>query len=308
MNATRSILYLVICFTTRTSLSAQAPQLVESLATPVNERDFTVSPDGSEAYFTRSHFDNKTRFIVRAENVSGEWTNPEIASFSGRFNDLEPFFSPDGNRIYFASNRTADQKGVKGDFDIWYVEREPDGAWSEAVRLDAPINTDGNEYFPAVAASGNLYFTAEREDSKGAEDIYLAAMRADGTFMAPVSISENVNSTAYEFNAYVGPDETLLIFSSFGRPDGQGGGDLYYSLKDANGGWGRAMNLGEDINSASLDYCPHYDAGNGVLYFTSNREMKTPELFTLDDLEAYAFGIMNGYGNIYRVPWRVDSF
>ncbi len=43
------------------------------------------------------------------------WSNPETAWFSGRFNDLEPAFSPDGQKLFFTSNRPLkDADSAKG--------------------------------------------------------------------------------------------------------------------------------------------------------------------------------------------------
>ena len=117
-----------------------------------------------------------------------------------------------------------------------------------------------------------------------------------------VVLDTNINSAFFEFNAYIHPNENYLIFSSFGRPDGVGGGDLYISRKDANGNWTPAQNLKEPINTPSLDYCPFVDLSNNVFYFTSERSAPVSDRLT--DIEAFtAFSnqVLNGLGNIYRV-------
>jgi Tol biopolymer transport system component len=44
---------------------------------------------------------------------------PEVAPFSGRYKDLEAAFSPDGQTVYFSSDRPTTDNPQKKDFDIW---------------------------------------------------------------------------------------------------------------------------------------------------------------------------------------------
>ena len=41
------------------------------------------------------------------------------------------------------------------------------------------------------------------------------------------------------------------------------------SKKSADGSWLPARNLGPDINSEVLDYCPFVDVSRGIFFFTS---------------------------------------
>ena len=106
----------------------------------------------------------------------------------------------------------------------------------------------------------------------------------------------------YEFNAYVSPKEDLIIFSSFGRKDGFGGGDLYYSRKNEDGTWNKASNMGSTVNSEKLDFCPFIDWDRNNFYFTSDRIAAHHQpLTSIDDLINISNSILNGHGNIYRV-------
>ena len=63
--------------------------------------------------------------LVVAERKRGRWGEPRVAPFSGIAYDGTPSFSPDGRRLFFASDRDG-----KGDFDIWTVVRRAKG-WGE---------------------------------------------------------------------------------------------------------------------------------------------------------------------------------
>lgn len=221
-------------------------------------------------------------------------------SFSGRYSDIEPFFSTDGKKLFFASDRPVNGDTTRNDYNIWVSQRK-DQQWSEPEPLQPIINTEHDEFFPSLGRNGNLYFTCARENGIGKEDIYLSRY-VDGKYIKPEPLDTNVNTATYEFNAYVSPEEDLIIFSSYGRKDDLGGGDLYYSKKDHEGNWTPSENMGSLINSVSLDYCPFVDFPRSNFYFTSDRNTKSDKKITgVGEIEQLASGILNGMGNIYRI-------
>lgn len=54
-------------------------------------RDFTMSSDETEAYFTLQSPARELSVIMKIIKDNGEWQDPQISPFSERFNDLEPF-------------------------------------------------------------------------------------------------------------------------------------------------------------------------------------------------------------------------
>ena len=207
-------------------------------------------------------------FIAFIKKVNKQWTQPEVVSFSGMYKDLEPFLSPNGLQLFFASNRIDNQsKAIKKDIDIWYVERPSlKSKWSSPKNIGPIINTKANEYYPSVTSNGDLFFTAAYKDAKGKEDIYVSRF-VNGTYTKPVSLGTGVNSEKYEFNAFVAPDESFIMFTSYGRKDDLGGGDLYISHKDKNNNWLPATHLKGTINSNKIDYCPFVDFKTQTLIF-----------------------------------------
>jgi len=262
-----------------------------------------MSVFGDELYFTSQSPDGNIRTILRMDKVEGRWQNPSIASFSGQYHDIEAFLAPDALSLYYASNRPLTPDGDVKDYDIWYVQRTSRTApWSEPINIGSPINTGGNEFFPAYTNSGNLYFTSDGEGTKGRDDIFLSKYE-NGAYATPVSLDTTINSEGYEFNAYVTADESILIFSGYNREDGQGQGDLYVSYKDTTGMWEKAINLGEQINSPKLDYCPHYDSSTNTLYWTSSRStvkafQKYSDIHEL--LKSYS-SYQNGQNRLYKL-------
>ena len=270
--------------------------------TEFRERDFALSPDGTEIFYTlQSPKANFQTIVYLKKDANGKWSQPEVASFSGKFTDLEPAFTVDGKKLLFVSNRPITGTGTK-DFDIWYVEKE-NNQWGVPKNLGLPVNSASNEFYPSVGASGNLYFTCHCNNSKSGEDIFVSVF-TNGKFTDPVALEGGVNSAADEFNAFVSPDEQYIIFSSYGRKDDRGGGDLYMSKRNASGQWMPASNMAV-LNSDKLDYCPFVSFDGHILFFTSERhhlQTAFPDKpATYSQLIKDYSSVLNGGGNIYWV-------
>lgn len=270
-------------------------------------RDFTIDGTGEEAYFTLQSQLNGISVICRLQKIDGNWAKPKIASFSGKHNDLEPFLTHDGLRLFFVSNRTiSDSISTPKDFDIWYVERTDTKApWGLPKNIGPPINTEGNEFYPTLASNGNLYFTFDGEGSKGKDDIFMSQLGSEG-YSTPVSLSEAINSEGYEYNAYISKHESFLLFGGYNRKDGYGNGDIYISYKNKAGIWEEAVPLSPEINTKYMDYCPFVDEINNIIYFTSIRAPEVKGGFKdLSAFEDYLNAYENGNSRLYKAPLRL---
>ena len=238
-----------------------APGLV---STERDELNSVFTPDGREFYFAVSTGRMKWKFMVMKQGKEG-WDRPQEASFSGRWSDVDLFISPDGRKLYFSSNRPAGGQGeAKKDFDVWAAERAGEG-WSEPVDLGPPVNSDADEFYPAVDENGTIYFQSQRDDSRGARDIYFAGLE-EGRYREVKNVGDGVNGPDFESDAYIAPDGGFLIFSS-SRPGGRGRGDLYISFRQS-GSWTPARNMGPAINTPQHENCPMLSPDGRFLFFT----------------------------------------
>jgi hypothetical protein len=268
-------------------------------------RDLAISSTEDEAYFTAQSYLGEISIVLEIRKENGIWSQSKTASFSGKYQDLEPFLSPNGLKLYFASNRPLSASDTKPkDFDIWYVERESQTSeWSKPVNIGSPVNSESDEFYPSISENGNLCFTSNAAGTKGKDDIFFSKWE-DGRYSTPMSLSDSVNSEGYEFNAFISPDESFLLFSGYNREDGLGSGDLYISFKNADGTWSKAKNLGSEINSDKMDYCPFVDLKSQTLYFTSKRsrlDYGTSGFAAVSDLLAEVDKYENGLSRIYQV-------
>jgi len=133
-------------------------------------RDMAISPNGDELFYTIQYRGGFAfSVIMYSKKVNSKWTSPEVASFSGQYNDEEPAFSPDGKKLYFSSNRPVTGTEKK-DYDIWFITKEKE-LWSEPQNIGTAVNTSKDEFYPSVAKSGNIYFTRQMEGKD--EDIVM---------------------------------------------------------------------------------------------------------------------------------------
>ena len=279
-----------------------APNLI---STQYVERDAAFSPDGNSFFY--SFYTRIRSSILYVELVNGSWTKPEIAPFSGLYNDIEPFFTADGKRLYFASNRPLEGVGDPKDYDIWYVDKTPTG-WGLPVNIGAPVNTDKDEFYPTLTKDGTLYLTASYDSTLGGEDLFFSRL-IDGKYSQPQNLGANVNTAEGEYNAFVSPDGDYIIFTSEGWGEGIGSGDLWISFRDHKNEWQKPVNMGEAVNSPSFEYCPSLTPDGKFLFFTSmrsNQDHLTPgKKITYQTIIETLSQPGNGNGDIYWIDSKI---
>jgi Tol biopolymer transport system component len=234
--------------------------------TDADEYGPTFTPDGQTLYFARRVNRKDSEFIVVSRFKTGKWSAPEVAEFSGKHFDKEPFVSPDGSKLFFSSKRPSDGTTPKQerDFDLWYVERTAEG-WGEPLHLGPEINTPNYENYPAVASNGNLYFASVREGGRGQNDLYRSRF-VNGKYLPAESLGDAINTPYSDADPYIAPDESYLIYSA-SPPTGYGEGDLYISF-NRNGKWTRPVTLGAKLNTSEYEYTPLVSPDGKYLFFS----------------------------------------
>ena len=92
------------------------------ISTGASEFGSTFTPDGQEFCYAVSGVPRQV--IVCIKSQASRWTQPQIPVFSGRYDDWDMNFSPDGKKLYFTSNRPFTGKGDPLDnSNLWVVEK-----------------------------------------------------------------------------------------------------------------------------------------------------------------------------------------
>jgi Tol biopolymer transport system component len=273
------------------------------VSTDESESHPAFTPDGETLYFLKNSpsFNFWTIVVTRFKN--NRWSAPEVAPFSGQYRDADPFITTDGSQFYFISDRpAAPQSGTneQRSLDIWVMKKSGAG-WSAPVNLGVPVNSGGDEWYPTVAADGTLYFGSDRAEGKGRTDLYRARL-VNGKYAVPENLGDSVNTQFDEYEPYIAPDQSYLIFMA-ARPDGRGGSDLFISYQK-NGAWTKAVNLGDKINSSASEYSPKVSPDGRYFFWTSTRGFGStpqPKRLTYQELTTKLRSPRNGLGDIYQI-------
>lgn len=239
--------------------------------------------DGNEVFWAVV-FEDDTGILMSIKREGRAWGELKPLPFSeAKFRDVCPTLSADETKLIFTSCRPAPEAGKAGEFNMWVVDRKSDG-WSEP-RLLAPEIRSGKDARPVFAGNGTMYFGSWRDGAVDGSNIFIST-RVKGKFEKPKRLDSPFN-TANAMPTFIAPDESVIIFESL-RSGGLGGSDFWLSIKNPDGAWGPAINLGEPINSKANDWFGGFSPDGKYFFFVSDRDGN-------NDIYWVAAEIINGF-------------
>ncbi|MFY8351127.1 hypothetical protein AAEU29_11380 [Pseudoalteromonas sp. SSM20] len=218
------------------------------------EVEGVFAPSLNEFYYSKQIEDFITVVGFRQEN--NVWK--QYTQFKRRG---EVTFSPDGNRMYMANG---------------YKDREGDG-WSERKSLGPEIDQKEWGIMRLSASSNETYVF---DDYKGGDVIRISQV-IDGVRQTPVKMPKQINSGKWTAHPFIAPDESYIIWDSE-RPDGFGDSDLYISFKQNDGTWGKAINMGETVNSDKWDAYATVTSDGKYLMFNRSISKGNIDIYWVD--------------------------
>ena len=242
-----------------------------------NEGPLTFSGDLKTVIYTKNDFVDGTRHlgssgmqlnIFEAElNAFGDWQRAKAFPYNDNtYSTGFPNLSPDGEQLFFASNRP---DGFGG-YDI-YVSYKTNNGWSTPENLGPVINSPGDEISPFFDGQ-NLYFSSTWHQGMGGYDVFRATQNNE-RWTRIFHLGSKVNSAG---------DDYGFIFDSFrnigyltsNRSGGRGNGDIYKVAQSGDGIVVRVKNAstGDPISGAEIDLtgCDrglHLTDANGIYSF-----------------------------------------
>lgn len=244
-----------------TKLEYSAPKLIAELASPQNsDEDATFTGDLLELFFVSDRQADKDIWSSRRDSVTAPWTSPvRVAELSSAVDDVTPYVSLDGLRIWFSSGRG--EQGRRTWFSTRPSLNEP---WATPV----PVPELAGTYGMGLTADETLaVLYSSREGGAGEFDIYFATRDAREEAWGPLQSMRGVNTSAGDLEPFVAEAGRVLFLSS----DREGSEDLY---------WTRRGGVGEpfpepvaltELNSSESDTDPTVSQDLGYLIFTSWR-------------------------------------
>ena len=204
------------------------------------------------------------QYIERVANTvpSGPPAQPMPATVNSAVDDFLPTVNNSSNLMIFT------RTDRKGNQNIFHSE-QVDSSWAKAKSFGKEINTNKNEGMAKLEAHGRrFYFTGcFRPDSEGGCDIYRAIFE-NQKIKETQKLTGGLNGTEWDSQPSVTCDGQTLYFTS-NREGGLGGVDLWMSVKNPDGSWSAATNLGPTINTAGDEEAPYISNDGNTLFFTS---------------------------------------
>lgn len=254
------------------------PQLVEGRSTEADEYLPLISPDQEIIFLTRRGVREELGVVNKASE--------DFIISQGDINSLDPgrameypfnqnnneggaTISIDNNTLYFT---------ICGKFgsnynncDIYYVERNQDGGWSDLISLRSINNPRSWESQPSISSDGSsLIFASDRKGGFGGIDLYIVKKDKFGNWGVPKNMGPTINSEFNEKSPFLHVDGETMYFASEQFPS-LGGYDIFMTKLQSNNNWTVPVNIGFPINTQDDELGMFVTTDGKMAYFCSNK-------------------------------------
>lgn len=210
-----------------------AQPLSDSLNLAAKKGAPSLSSDLNTLYYSAEYNENGYgRYdIYKVAKSKTGWSLPKNLgqSINTDWWESAPSISPDGQALYFSSNKP----GGYGGIDIYVSYKNERGGWKQAINLGAAINTAGDEQTPFIHADNKtLYFSSTGWPGFGGADLFVTYKKVNGSWAKPINLGYPINTNENEQSVAISSNGKEGYIAS-DRPDSRGGLDIYkISLPD----------------------------------------------------------------------------
>jgi hypothetical protein len=173
-----------------------------NINTSNNEATLSLSTDGTTLFIYRSaSYGQGDIYYSTLDGTS--WTDPKPlgSDINSEYHETHACMSPDGQRLYFISNRKGSLKfpdkaheRVESK-DIYFCNKLPTGDWALSQPLKE-LNTPYHEEGVFLHPDGKtMYFSSEGHKSIGGFDIFSSELGDDSIWGTPKNIGYPINTT-----------------------------------------------------------------------------------------------------------------
>jgi len=143
--------------------------------------------------------------IYRAENVNGQWKNiKKVAVCPKYYSAKHPTVSPDGSRLFFASN----MPGTYGKYDIYVSEILADGSLGQPKNLGSKVNTRKDDMYPSIVNGGTLVYASNGRKGQGGLDLFAVTVQGNKLGKAK-NLGNRINSRYDDFALTFSPSKGM---------------------------------------------------------------------------------------------------
>lgn len=224
--------------------------------------------DGQTLFFSRSRPGQRAD-IVRSTFDGERWPRPEsVRELNSVDDDRRLTMSKDGRTAALASNRS----GGHGGFDL-YESTNDSNRWTRPRNAGSTINTEADEFDPALTPDGLTLFFVRVVPGAGAELFVTHREKFDAAWSSPEPVTAINSPAAHERSPAVSPDGSWLLFSSNrGTRSDESAPFAFFRAPLRNGHVGSAERLRDGIASDADDLDAVFSPDGRSLAFASKRD------------------------------------
>ena len=201
----------------------ETPKYLEFCKAKSNDASVSVSPDGQTIFVYQDLGGGDVYFSELKDTVFVNIIPFPAEELNTEAWETHATISPDGNYLYFVSDRL----GGMGGRDIYRLKKLPNGEWSKAMNLGAPVNSQYDEDSPFLGADNKtMYFSSNGPASMGGFDIFVTQMDDAEQWSTPENMGYPLNSFDDDI-FYTTTADGLTGFYSSDKEDGKGDKDIY---------------------------------------------------------------------------------
>ena len=249
------------------SAAPVTPWRPAGISSPQFESHAAFDPRTGDFYFVRSSPEIRRladpRQPVRRQRG---WSEPEPPAFAGEGVEADPYFTRDGDTLYYISTRSTDGVSARTWTSGAWIGKAG-GVWGTPLRLPEPLNSTSTEWFPRPSPDGWLYFGSNRPGGLGGNDIWRA--RGGGPMGAGrvENLGPAINTAGDEYEPLPSPDgERMIVMAD---------GGLYETRERDGDGWSPRVKLPRGVNSTASEIGAVFSPSGRSLLFS--RDTKGPD-------------------------------
>jgi len=143
------------------------------IASKNKETTVTFSPDGMEMFFVSNQEGSigGMDIFYSKRTEKDKWSKPTNMGplINTLYDEEGVFWHPTEDKVYFSSQGLTSMGG----FDVFVIERDVNGMWSDPKNLGYPINTPNDDIFFKMGENNKYaYYSSVRNNGFGGKDIY----------------------------------------------------------------------------------------------------------------------------------------
>ncbi|MFT5819506.1 MAG: OOP family OmpA-OmpF porin [Crocinitomix sp.] len=155
--------------------------------------------------------------------------------------------------------------------DIYIAPVNADGSIGEPEKFPFTVNSsEFHEGSAVVSADGQTIFFTKMDPSNRNETKIYGSRKVNNSWLEPYLLDPHVNLDGFRsMTPFLSANGEKLYYAS-NRPGGEGGLDLWSVKMTSSGQTGRAVNLGDKVNTGGDEFTPFFHDKSQILYYSSD--------------------------------------